>query len=762
MSREEITETRRWEENPHSDPRIAFIICYPFQYYVYKNIYRYLDDAEFIVDFGVFFPTRQSRELENDLIVFLQRVGVHYRILYYSDYFFKEYSRRFFEPYKTLVGVWERGCLLLSCNKDKKKVSVTYGAGKELTQVRFSRRYNDLILAFGSRDVKLFSLFTEAKIVGNPKFDDWFNGEFDQVLLLQVGERLSNRKKTILYLPTHGDLSSLEALSDKLCELTDTYNVIAKIHYFLLRENDEQVNRLRGKGIVVLGDDADLLPLLKLCDVVLSDNSSAIFDAILADKPLVVTDFLSKEYLDIQHKKLKRWKRATETALTYSGSIEQLVKRDGSVVVMRSPEEACGSVEKALCDSISYRQARKRIREELFAFHDGRCGLRAAEAIRSLTASRKKAVERTILSHAVEAYVAGLGRQSLFNSWSQERLIDGLEEVVFGTESKEFEEKGIFFSVIILDDGDDGFGFSLRALYDQRFPEGRYEVLVVSRRRVSDLHTMIEHSGLSHEQQNRTRCFLVQSDEYMSQSVLRAIKDSRGVYICFTRSGYRVSNRWLEYFFLAYKQTPDLAGVGGYANQMSGKDESRLNEFDYTEIGRQLGTIRNRDFFREMQSNVSYRNPAGTFCNMSYEKSILLDRQDVFQRKSFDLIEIELKVLVAYEKKDVRFIPQPVHRIDPLTWKKFARKNFLLGEDIWVLCYLYPRIGRYYRVTFMACVRAFLSNMIDNQPRKRFIVGLIVFSGYLFRWFGYLSMNFQSILLLGDRLRNIHGSKSGT
>ena len=123
-----------------------------------------------------------------------------------------------------------------------------------------------------------------------------------------------------------------------------------------------------------------------------SDNSSAIFDAILADKPVLVTDFLSDEYLDTAHKNLRFFeRRLPEGAITYSGSIEQKIKKDGSVVVLKKPSDFQNAVELAIVDGQRFKNARKKLREELFAFNDGRCGERAAHAIKKLISFERAA-----------------------------------------------------------------------------------------------------------------------------------------------------------------------------------------------------------------------------------------------------------------------------------------------------------------------------------------------------------------------------------
>lgn len=747
----EMIERERWCDNPNPKARIAFVICYPFQYYVYKNIYRHLDDAEFVVDFGVFFPVHQPHALERDIISFLQRKGVYYRILYYSDYFFGEYLRKFFEQYSTLVGVWERGCHLLVCNRNKKQVSLTYGAGKELTQVRFSRRYNDLILAFGSRDVQLFSLFTEAKIVGNPKFDDWFNDELDQGFLSEIRDQLVPGKPTILYLPTHGDLSSLEILTDELCRLIGEFNVIAKIHYFLLRENAEQVDRLRGKGVTIMEDDADLLPLLKLCDVVLSDNSSAIFDAILADKPIVVTDFLSKEYLDVEHKTVQNYKRGKSIALTYSGSIEQVIKHDGSMIVIRNPEEIGSAVLEAIRDSAFCRKRRKEIREMIFSFNDGRSGMRAAEEIRRL--SRTVVLrDRPILFHAVESFVDWFKKSPFTYLRKEEKLLE-YERALFGSSERSGSE--IRFSIIIIDEMQDGFGMTVRSACEQRFPGEAYEIIVVTSRSFSDCEAALEKSGMKNDNVSRIRFSVFSGGLSLGQGIASAVRLARGERICFTKIGYLLPSHWLARFLLAYERFPDAGGIGGHTVQLRKIDLSIFNIFENIETGRLLGFLKEPSDFYEVKNRVLRRNPAGRFSNMSYRTDIVMDALDIFERNSVDVMEIELK-LFTLRRYDLCFIPEPVKRIGVTTFSSFVRENFGMGIALSDICYLHAEVAWYYRPTLFMCIRVpFLSVLGDNRFRKTFQAMAVLFLGYSCRLVGKYYWMFLRVFKLGRLLRRL-------
>ena len=333
----------------------------------------------------------------------MTRHGVYFRVLNYEDYQRQKYLTDFFSNYKTLVGLWRSGCLVIPQTDKARKVHMNYGAGKELTMFWSRHRDWDLYLCLGPRIYEIIKLFTWAETVGYPKFDDWFNGAVDKSAVVEIKKKLDSLKKTVLYLPTHGDLSSIDELAGELRKNAPYYNILVKPHYYTPLEEPDRIKKLRNNNIILFQDESDTLPFFEIADVVVSDNSSAIFDAILADKPVVVTDFLSEDYLNSGHRKLKSFRfRLPEGALTYSQSIEQRIKRDGSVVALKKASEFKNAIEQALADDWKFQEARKKLREEVFAFSDGKCGERAAAAIKKLI-SLKRLPEKPILYHVFEA-----------------------------------------------------------------------------------------------------------------------------------------------------------------------------------------------------------------------------------------------------------------------------------------------------------------------------------------------------------------------
>jgi hypothetical protein len=399
--------TSKYPQNPNPRAKIGFVLIFPFFYHIHKNIYKHVrKDAEFIIDVGGFHSTGKAEEILQELIHILQQNSAHYRILFHEDYFNDTYLKKFVSKYQALVSPWEfRGIMQSETTLGIKKINTPYGAAKELGKLRPTRGMFDLIFASGPREEKLYSYYTRAEIIGVPRFDGWFNKTLDKKFIQEVRKKLDPKKKTVLHLPTHSDLAETHGLVEEIGALSNEFNVITKLHYITLRSNTEVEAKFRTqKNILVFRDDVDLVCLLELADVVLADNSSAIFDAILADKPVLVSNFINAEYFDEGHRKARAEnKRGKTFALTYSQSIEQEVKAKGMIPVFRTKKALRSALRTTLKDPYQYKKNRKDIRKELFSFNDGKSGKRAATLIRQLL-KEKRPRQRPIMYHAIRAY----------------------------------------------------------------------------------------------------------------------------------------------------------------------------------------------------------------------------------------------------------------------------------------------------------------------------------------------------------------------
>ena len=367
--------------------KISFIVYYPYQWFIYKNIYNKIspDKREVIIDLG-FQPLLQDKEVEETIKKILDEHKVTYRILRRHDFYRIQYLEEFFTSVEVMVSCWESSCMAVDETAHIKKVCVTYGIAKELTMIRPSRSVYDVILAYGKRDAALFSLMTKAIAIGNPRVDNFYlNKPHETTAAKNIIAFKKPGKKTVLYVPTHGDLGSLSVMRSAIESLAETYAFIVKPHYYTLREERELVESYKQiKGVLVVDDSYDTIETMALSEVVLSDNSSAIFDAMQVRKPIVVCDFVSKQYLDDNHKNLRLSKRGVVGATTYSKSLEQEVKENNQVVKISTPKELGDTLAKVDELQSVHAGVQQSLVVEHFAYTDGHSSDRAVAAIEEI------------------------------------------------------------------------------------------------------------------------------------------------------------------------------------------------------------------------------------------------------------------------------------------------------------------------------------------------------------------------------------------
>jgi hypothetical protein len=361
---------------------IAFIIYYPFQFYIYKNIYKHLlDRSIFIIDLYNFSEHDEINTF-GSIKDLLKKNNIEYKVIKKEEYKISSVTKVLFSDIKVMVSVWGRGCMSIDATRDILKVYSSYGVGKELLKVVPELSMFDLIINYGKSSYRYYSLFARTVMIGNAKFDDFYNDDLDYALVQNL--RLSKSKKTILYLPTHSNLGSFRQVMPELIKLKDKYNILVKIHYFIEREESEFIAELNLTGLHFLKDDVDLSPLLKVCDLAISDNSSVIFDVIQADKPLLLEDIWNEEFFEKDIQGLGKAKRGITAPLTYPDSIEQKIKREGKVVLNKDVNSMERDIEHALNKDNIYSQYRKGIISDTIEYTDGNSGKRGAEAILGL------------------------------------------------------------------------------------------------------------------------------------------------------------------------------------------------------------------------------------------------------------------------------------------------------------------------------------------------------------------------------------------
>ncbi|EKY4453729.1 CDP-glycerol glycerophosphotransferase family protein, partial [Escherichia coli] len=168
-----------------------------------------------------------------------------------------------------------------------KILMIQYGYAKEPHNYGAWRALGDLCLTYGDYASKKISYFCPSVSIGNPRYDKWHN--IINNTLPSQNKDVSLKK--ILYAPTWGDLSSIDNYLNDIIALSENYVVMLKLHH----NTDcleSYIKRKIDNRIYCYGANDDILDLINESDIVISDYSGAIFDAVYFKKPIIL---LNKE-----------------------------------------------------------------------------------------------------------------------------------------------------------------------------------------------------------------------------------------------------------------------------------------------------------------------------------------------------------------------------------------------------------------------------------------------------------------------------------
>jgi hypothetical protein len=209
------------------------------------------------------------------------------------------------------------------------------------------------------------------RLVGMPKVDSLVDGSLTRDDVLRR-LRMDPARPTILYAPTWSAASSLNVMGVELIErlLARPWNVIVKLHD---RSRDrrqfysggidwvERIGRLMAGKHAHLAMDPDICPYLAAADAMITDHSSAGFEYLLLDRPLVRIHI--------------------PELLRSSNSNEEYVRllADASCSV-DGPTTAVDAVEHGLADPVARSASRRSVAEDLFY----RAGTATSRAVREM------------------------------------------------------------------------------------------------------------------------------------------------------------------------------------------------------------------------------------------------------------------------------------------------------------------------------------------------------------------------------------------
>lgn len=267
--------------------KVGFLVWNKFQYIQIKNVLENLPNAELII------------WLKNDLSLntFNKFVDCKNSI--------RHITRRGFS---LLDGDYD---LIVAQNRIPGKIQfnytklgiLQYSLAKDITVHNIRWSICDVGFVYGKYTYDSIKLRCPTIQIGNPRFDQYFNNQLDENIVKFITSKLDTSKKTIAYLPTWGDLSSEVEFKEKIDSLHKNYNVIQKVHHLAesdLLLNGEVLNL--DKQFKKMVDES--LYIYNSADLVLSDYSGSIFDALYLKKPVIQ---LRKKLIEVEeHEKISK------------------------------------------------------------------------------------------------------------------------------------------------------------------------------------------------------------------------------------------------------------------------------------------------------------------------------------------------------------------------------------------------------------------------------------------------------------------------
>ncbi|MGN5146359.1 CDP-glycerol glycerophosphotransferase family protein [Aeromonas veronii] len=268
--------------------KVGFIVWNKFQIKVFEKLINIFEDATIVIE---------NRPANTDMfsLDYLRKIK--------CNFVFVDKNKM-----SNLDGVFD----VLFCQtifsqiehiKSSKIAMLQYGLAKENHNYGAWRSFADVIFCYGPYSKVKMDFFAPSYSVGHPSFS--FINEAES-LDLKIKLDVDKNKKTILYCPTWGDLSSFEVFISTIMQLHHKYNILLKLHHNTLALHKELV--LLDSSEISLANEFDIDKLIQISDLVISDYSGAIFDAIYANKSVILLqslDFISENHSKVSSESLE-------------------------------------------------------------------------------------------------------------------------------------------------------------------------------------------------------------------------------------------------------------------------------------------------------------------------------------------------------------------------------------------------------------------------------------------------------------------------
>lgn len=259
--------------------KIGFVVHVAEMFNHYGPVWEKMDVNEFqIIVCGSDFERKRTIELAKEIkinyIIVDEVINQRYKYpILVSNHPFGEHHS---EPLINLIGIYQ--------------VRFMYALGKSKYNFSEWNSLYHIILCFGPYQADSLA-FCDSVIklqMGYPRYDKYFNMVLNKEKLLnELG--CDPEKKTIVWLPTWVELSSITLYSEAISKLSEQYNIIVKTHPLSLEIEPSKIKLLEKLPFTrVITSIFDNLYLYTISDYVFCDYGGTAFGAIYLDKNLLL------------------------------------------------------------------------------------------------------------------------------------------------------------------------------------------------------------------------------------------------------------------------------------------------------------------------------------------------------------------------------------------------------------------------------------------------------------------------------------------
>ena len=255
-----------------------------------------------------------------------------------------------------------------------KKIRILYGYAKDAWNYAEWNKVFDVVLTYGPYAEKRLVNMTKVINIGHPRLQE----AYEPVKKDSTGKRfVKNQNKPILvYCPTWTDISSMDLFLQHLQQLEEMFVVLVKLHHNALLSNANILADM--KDVYLFNEYVDLFDLLSISDIVLSDYSGAIFDAMLFRKPIVLLDTVDNHILDTGIVNTSKMTNIMESHAQISNETSLDITVRSYVNHSKNFEEVCVFLKGVLTsEKLGY----EKLLPELYSYEDEFAAKRAADAI---------------------------------------------------------------------------------------------------------------------------------------------------------------------------------------------------------------------------------------------------------------------------------------------------------------------------------------------------------------------------------------------